>query len=86
MPIAALLKSQVFEPEELKLLGAAFDAACLALGLPAETDSAATIVAALIIEKARSGERDPERLRAAAVKAYRRHMFGDARGASASTR
>jgi hypothetical protein len=74
MPIAALLKSQAFDPEELRLLGEAFDAACQSLGFPA--GERATIVAALIIEQARSGERDPDRLCAAAVKAYRRQVLG----------
>ena len=65
MPIRAMLANEYwpsFAPEEVTNLGAAFDAALTKLGLVDRRDPATTSVARLIIEVAKSGERDPERL------------------------
>ncbi|MFZ1096886.1 MAG: hypothetical protein WAN75_47990 [Xanthobacteraceae bacterium] len=59
-----------FEPEEVKVLLTAFDAALRELGL-ARSDPAALLVAKRIMALARRGERDPTRLREDAVKGLR---------------
>jgi len=51
-----------FAPEEVANLSAAFDAALTKLGLVDRKDPATASVAKLIIEVAKTGERDPERL------------------------
>jgi hypothetical protein len=71
LPITPFLKGQAFDPEATRAMGVAFDKARQALGLADRTDRATEIVAALIIESAQTGERDPDRLCAAAVKALK---------------
>jgi hypothetical protein len=68
MPINHLVKEHhSFDPDEIKVLATAFDAALLELGL-GRTDPAALLVAKRIIALAQGGERDPTRLREGAVK------------------
>ncbi len=71
MPIIPFLKGQVFDPEATRAMGLAFDKARQLLGLADRNDRATEIVAALIIEEAQMGERDPDRLCAAVLKAYK---------------
>jgi hypothetical protein len=63
VPIRPFLKhDHSFAPEDIASMSAAFDAALGKLGLVDRTDPIATEVAKLIIEFAKQGERDPERL------------------------
>jgi hypothetical protein len=73
VPIQAILESQsgpAFEPDEIAALTAAFQAALskLGLGLVEHADPLRTAVAKAIVELAKDGERDPEKLCAAALK------------------
>ena len=58
--------NSVFDPEAVKALASAFEDACAALHLD-RNDPRATIVAKKIIERARCGECDPNRLREAVM-------------------
>ena len=66
--INRLLEARAFNPDEIKLLAGAFEAALGDLNLVDRTDPATELVAKRIIELALRGERDPVRLREAAVK------------------
>ena len=68
MSINRLLEARAFNPDEVKLLAGAFEAALQDLNLVNRTDPATELVAKRIIELALRGERDPARLREAAVK------------------
>jgi hypothetical protein len=73
VPIRAILESEsgaVFEPDDIAVLTAAFQAALskLGLGLVEHTDPLRTAVAKAIVELAKDGERDPEKLCAAALR------------------
>ena len=73
MPIQAILESEfgpVFEPDEIAAITAAFQATLskLGLGLVDRTHPLRTAVAKLIIQLAKDGERDPEKLCAAALR------------------
>ena len=68
MPIYRLLKGHVFGPDEIQVLSTAFEGALVELQLVDRTDPATELVAKRIIELAQRGERDPVRLREAAVK------------------
>jgi hypothetical protein len=72
MPMTPYLKSEAFEPETTKALGIAFEKVCLKLGLALTPDAMTERVAKVIIELAKGGETDPERLYQGAL-AY----FGD---------
>lgn len=68
MPIRPFLPdSHSFDPEDIAKMSAAFEAALRKLGLADRSDPAAMAVAKLIIEFAKAGERDPERLCALAL-------------------
>jgi hypothetical protein len=68
VPIRLFLEhDHSFGPEDIAKLSAAFEAALGKLGLVDRTDPKTTEVAKLIIEFAKQGERDPERLCALAV-------------------
>jgi len=73
VPIQAILENDsgpVLDPDEIAALTAAFRAALskLGLGLVEHTDPLRTAVAKVIVELAKDGERDPEKLCAAALK------------------
>jgi hypothetical protein len=72
LPITPFLHDHAFEPEVTRAMGIAFEEACRLLRLPDATDPAAEIVAAKIIELAKSGERDAGRLCNGAVMAFQR--------------
>ena len=57
----SLREPSVFAPEVVHAMSVAFDAVCRALDL--SNDKAREIVAACVIDLARRGERDPDRLR-----------------------
>lgn len=68
MPIQLFLQhDDSFDPEDIAKLSAAFGAALGKLGLTDRRDPLTVEVAKLIIEFAKQGERDPERLCALAV-------------------
>jgi hypothetical protein len=65
VPIRAMLANEYgpsFQPEEIASLTAAFDAALNKLGLVDRQDPVTMTVAKLIIQLAKDGERDPEKL------------------------
>ena len=63
MPIRPFLdRDDAFGPEDIAKMSAAFEAALHKLGLVDRCDPATMAVAKLIIEFAKVGERDPERL------------------------
>lgn len=68
MPLLGLAQNQVFGPDEVAVMVAAFEKALRELGLTDREDPATLLVAEKIIEAAKQGERDPVRLREAAVK------------------
>lgn len=64
MPIRALLNDdQSFSPEEAKVLVEAFEQSLKALRLVDREDPATLLVAEKVLEAARGGERDMQRLR-----------------------
>jgi len=65
---SSLERDHSFGPEDITRLSAAFETALGKLGLVDRKDPATTAVAKLIIELAKEGERDPERLCALALK------------------
>ena len=68
MPIRPFLdRDDVFGPEDIASMSAAFEVALGKLGLVDRSDPATMTVAKLIIEFAKVGERDPERLCALAL-------------------
>ena len=69
MPIRLLLEhDHAFTPDEVKVLTDAFEDTLRALKLVDREDPMTTVVAKMIIELAKEGERDPARLRNLAVK------------------
>jgi hypothetical protein len=66
VPIRAILEDEdgpVFGPEDIASLTAVFDATLNKLRLTDRKDPMSMTVAKLIIQLAKNGERDPERLR-----------------------
>ena len=72
MPIRQLLDNTAFNPEEVTLLRDVFEDTLRALKLVDRSDPVTMLVARTIIELASQGERDPARLRRAAVQAFSR--------------
>ena len=68
MPINRMLDSAAFDPAAVTALTNAYEEACAALRLIDRTDPLAEVVAKKIIEHARRGERDPNRLREAVLR------------------
>jgi hypothetical protein len=63
MPLRLILQNDhAFGPDEIAVLISAFEGALTKLGLVDRTDAATEIVAHRIIELAKRGERDPDRL------------------------
>jgi hypothetical protein len=65
-----------FDPEDIAKMSAAFEAALRKLGLADGSDPATIVVAKLIIEFAKAGERNPERLSALACSNYQSDQRG----------
>jgi hypothetical protein len=70
MPVHRLMQPAAFDATAVKIITTAFDDALQATGL-ARTDPEAEIIARKIIECARHGELDPDRLCALATASYR---------------
>jgi hypothetical protein len=69
MPIGAILKEDhSFGPEDIANLTAAFEAALIKTGLTDRKDPLTTTVAKAIIQVAKNGERDPQKLCEGALK------------------
>jgi len=62
MAAAVQLKDAVFDPAATHVMGEAFDCVCRWLRGIGQVDSVREIIAKRIIEVAREGERDPDRL------------------------
>jgi hypothetical protein len=60
-------KSYDFDDQITELLGQAFDQACMNLGDKRHSEVVREVIARRIIEAAKKGERDPDRLRAIAL-------------------
>jgi len=58
---------EVFDPEEVELMGDVFEDILGTLQLPKRDDVLAQVAATRIIQLAKRGERDPERMRSAAL-------------------
>jgi hypothetical protein len=57
----------VFEPEAIAAMSSAFESACKELGETSQFEAVRSLIAGRIIAAASSGERDPVRLRTAAL-------------------
>jgi hypothetical protein len=71
MPIRAHLDGQRFDPETIRVMGLAFEMALVALRLADRGDLANKVVAHKIIDMAKAGERDPERLCEGVLRQFR---------------
>jgi len=67
MPTHELIQGAAFEPETIELMGRAYEAARRRLGV-GQPAAVLETVAKRIIEAARRGERDPEKLTASALR------------------
>ena len=67
MQIRSLMQPGAFDPEAVAAMGDALEAACKELGDIGQPDVVREIMAGRIIGAARLGERDPARLRVAAL-------------------
>jgi hypothetical protein len=63
MPLTPFLKEGNFNPPAIEAMSAAFEGVCASLQLLNRTDAVTEIVARMVVEVARTGERDPERIR-----------------------
>jgi hypothetical protein len=70
--IYRLLQNPTFGPDEIRLIAAAFEGALIDLRLKDRDDPVTELVANKIFEQAQRGERDPQKLREAAVTEFRR--------------
>ena len=68
MLIRTFLQPGAFEPEEIASMSEAFEAACKELGDAGQPEVMREILAQRIIAAAKLGERDPVRLRKAALR------------------
>ena len=62
MAINQALPEEVFDPEQVRAMGAAFDHACRSLRLSGTDDPLTKLIAGKIVEAAQAGERDAIRL------------------------
>jgi hypothetical protein len=72
MPIGQLLDLDVFETEHVAMLARVFDDVRQELGLPDQSDRVTGMIAGKLLELARAGERDPERLKRLTIASLRR--------------
>jgi hypothetical protein len=78
MAIYRLIASGSFEPEEIEVMTAAYEAALVDLGLVDRDDPITEIVASAIVTITGLGDRDPVRLRERALRAIGVTKIGDA--------
>ena len=67
MPIRPLIQASAFDPEAIAVMSEAFEAACKELNDTGRPNVAREVIAGRIIAAAKLGERDPVRLREAAL-------------------
>lgn len=67
MSVHHFTRCEAFFPEEVELMGDVFEDILGSLHLPNRDDAVARLVASRVIELAKSGERDPERMRSEAL-------------------
>ena len=72
MPIRSYLNGQRFDPETVRLMGLAYEMTLISLRLVDRGDIANDVIAHKIIELAKAGERDPDRLCDAVVQQWGR--------------
>lgn len=72
MPITPFLDGNTFDPETRRVMGVAFEMACIALGLRDKGDLANGVVAKRVIALANAGERNPDILCEQALKGLRK--------------
>ena len=70
MPIRPFIQVGEFDPEAIAVMNKAFQAAITELQDTGQPDMVLDILAERIIAIAKSGERDPDRLRAAALRGH----------------
>ena len=73
MPIRPYLEGHRFDAETTRLMGIAFETAIAALHTRGDVDPPRDTIARIIIDLAKTGERNPERLCEAALKAVREY-------------
>jgi hypothetical protein len=71
MPITPFLSRDRFDRETIRVMGIAFEMACVALRLADRDDDANEIIARRIIELAKAGERNPDLLCENVLKEFR---------------
>jgi hypothetical protein len=71
MPITPFLAGGRFDRETIRIMGVAFEMACVALRLANRDDDANEIIARRIIELAKAGERNPNLLCENVLKEFR---------------
>ena len=72
MTIYRLLQQSAFQPDHIALMADAFEDVCRTLGLADRNDPRRDLVAKAVIECAKTGERDPSKLRECAREALAR--------------
>ena len=72
MPITQFLNGHRFDPETSRILGVAFEQVCAALRIGDCDDDVKQAIANQIIERAKTGERNPDLLCERALKDIRR--------------
>ena len=71
MPIRSHLNGHRFDPETMRLMGIAYEMTLISLRRVDRGDIGNNVVAQKLIELAKSGERDPERLCEAVLNQWR---------------
>ena len=84
MPITPYLDGQRFDAETTRLMGIAFETAIQALHNRGVLDPPREVIAGAIIDMAKRGERDPDRLCDAALKACQPAIVSRPQSSSAS--
>jgi hypothetical protein len=77
MPIRPHLDGQKFDSETIRVMGLAYEMALIALRLADRGDLANEVVARKIMDLAKAGERDPERLCDGVMKEFTKPRFGN---------
>ena len=67
MPIRAFIQPGAFDPETIAAMSEAFEAACNELTATGQLEVTGEVIAGRIVSAAKLGERDPVRLREAAL-------------------
>jgi hypothetical protein len=71
MPIRPYLDGQKFDPEAIRVMGIAFEMVLVGLRLADRGDLANEVIARKIMDLAKAGEHDPERLCEGVLKEFR---------------